>query len=96
VDALVFERRRDRLACASTCWQTRRTRVYYFYEAYRDEAATEAHRAAPHYAFGARRRGPLDGARGYALPDRLFRQQPTTDLQVYDAPIERLTVAWEG
>jgi autoinducer 2-degrading protein len=24
--------------------------VYYFYEAYRDEAALEAHRAAPHYA----------------------------------------------
>ena len=24
--------------------------VYYFYEVYRDEAALEAHRAAPHYA----------------------------------------------
>lgn len=24
--------------------------VYYFYEAYRDEAAIEAHRAMPHYA----------------------------------------------
>lgn len=36
--------------------------VYYFYEVYRDEAALEAHRAAPHYAIWRGAADTLDGA----------------------------------
>jgi (4S)-4-hydroxy-5-phosphonooxypentane-2,3-dione isomerase len=36
--------------------------VYYFYEVYRDEAALEAHRAAPHYAVWREAADTLDGA----------------------------------
>ena len=35
--------------------------VYYFYEAYRDEAALEAHRKAPHYAIWRAAADVLDG-----------------------------------
>ncbi|MGH7038988.1 MAG: putative quinol monooxygenase [Stellaceae bacterium] len=35
--------------------------VYYFYEVYRDEAALEAHRAAPHYAIWRAAADTLDG-----------------------------------
>ena len=35
--------------------------VYYFYEMYRDEAALEAHRAAPHYAVWRAAADALDG-----------------------------------
>ena len=36
--------------------------VYYFYEVYRDEAALEAHRAAPHYAVWRGAADTLDGS----------------------------------
>jgi (4S)-4-hydroxy-5-phosphonooxypentane-2,3-dione isomerase len=36
--------------------------VYYFYEVYRDQAALEAHRAAPHYAVWRAAADTLDGA----------------------------------
>jgi (4S)-4-hydroxy-5-phosphonooxypentane-2,3-dione isomerase len=36
--------------------------VYYFYEVYRDEAALEAHRAAPHFAVWQATADTLDGA----------------------------------
>ena len=36
--------------------------TYYFYEVYRDEAALEAHRAAPHYAVWRAAADTLDGA----------------------------------
>ena len=36
--------------------------VYYFYEVYRDEAALEAHRAAPHYQVWRAAADTLDGA----------------------------------
>jgi (4S)-4-hydroxy-5-phosphonooxypentane-2,3-dione isomerase len=36
--------------------------VYYFFEVYRDEAALEAHRAAPHYAVWRAAADTLDGA----------------------------------
>jgi autoinducer 2-degrading protein len=36
--------------------------VYYFYEVYRDEAALEAHRAAPHFAVWQAAADTLDGA----------------------------------
>jgi autoinducer 2-degrading protein len=35
--------------------------VYYFYEVYADEAALEAHRAAPHYAIWRAAADTLDG-----------------------------------
>ena len=35
--------------------------VYYFYEVYKDEAALEAHRAAPHYAVWRAAADTLDG-----------------------------------
>src|SRR3954447_17117432 len=35
--------------------------VYYFFEVYRDEAALEAHRAAPHYAIWRAAADTLDG-----------------------------------
>jgi len=35
--------------------------VYYFYEVYKDEAAIEAHRAAPHYAIWRAAADTLDG-----------------------------------
>ena len=35
--------------------------VYYFYEIYKDEAALEAHRAAPHYAIWRAAADTLDG-----------------------------------
>jgi autoinducer 2-degrading protein len=35
--------------------------VYYFYEVYRDEAALEAHRAAPHYEIWRAAADTLDG-----------------------------------
>ena len=35
--------------------------VYYFFECYRDEAALEAHRAAPHYAVWRAAADTLDG-----------------------------------
>ena len=36
--------------------------VYYFYEVYRDQAALEAHRAAPHFAVWRAAADTLDGA----------------------------------
>jgi autoinducer 2-degrading protein len=36
--------------------------VYYFFEVYRDQAALEAHRAAPHYAVWRAAADTLDGA----------------------------------
>ena len=35
--------------------------VYYFYEVYKDQAALEAHRAAPHYAIWRAAADTLDG-----------------------------------
>lgn len=36
--------------------------VYYFYEVYKDQAALEAHRAAPHYAVWRAAADTLDGS----------------------------------
>ena len=36
--------------------------IYYFFEVYRDEAALEAHRAAPHYAVWRAAADTLDGS----------------------------------
>src|SRR5271157_5128062 len=73
VDALGSER--DEPACMrfNVLQDAQDRNVYYFYEVYRDEAALEAHRAAPHYAAWSGRGHLGRRARGDALPDRLSR-----------------------
>src|SRR5437763_6646852 len=46
--------------------------VYYFYEVYRDEAALEAHRAAPHYAVWRAAADTLDGPPQATRCDTVF------------------------
>ncbi len=46
--------------------------VYYFYEVYRDEAALEAHRAAPHYAVWRAAADTLDGPAQATRVDTVF------------------------
>ena len=46
--------------------------VYYFYEVYRDEAALEAHRAAPHYAVWRAAADTLDGTPQAVRCDSVF------------------------
>src|SRR5205085_7659433 len=46
--------------------------VYYFYEVYRDEAAVEAHRAAPHCAVWRAAEDTLDGAPAAARCQPVF------------------------
>src|SRR5437762_13464327 len=55
--------------------------TYYFYEVYKDEAALEAHRAAPHYA---KRRAAADTLEGPSQPPRRKTALPSdaNDLQV--------------
>jgi len=61
VDALGSER--DEPACCrfNVLQDAQDENVYYFYEVYRDEAALEAHRAAPHYAVWRQAADTLDG-----------------------------------
>ena len=46
--------------------------VYYFFEVYRDEAALEAHRAAPHYAVWRAAADTLDGPPEATRCDTVF------------------------
>jgi (4S)-4-hydroxy-5-phosphonooxypentane-2,3-dione isomerase len=46
--------------------------VYYFFEVYRDEAALEAHRLAPHYAVWRAAADTLDGPAQATRCDRVF------------------------
>ena len=46
--------------------------VYYFFEVYRDEAALEAHRAAPHYAVWRAAADTLDGPPQATRCDTVF------------------------
>jgi autoinducer 2-degrading protein len=46
--------------------------VYYFFEVYRDEAALEAHRAAPHYAVWRAAAYTLDGPPQATRCDTVF------------------------
>jgi len=46
--------------------------TYYFYEVYRDEAALEAHRAAPHYAVWRAAADALDGPTEATRCDSVF------------------------
>ena len=50
VDALGSERDEPGCARFNVLQDEADDTVYYFYEVYKDEAALEAHRAAPHYA----------------------------------------------
>ncbi len=50
--------------------------VYYFYEVYRDAAALEAHRAAPHYAVWRAAADTLDGAPEATRTQTVFPAAP--------------------
>lgn len=50
--------------------------VYYFYEVYLDEAAVEAHRAAPHYAVWQAAADTLDGPIGRTECRSVFPADP--------------------
>ena len=51
--------------------------VYYFYEVYRDEAALDAHRAAPHYAVWRAAADTLDGTPELTRCQTVFPAAPT-------------------
>lgn len=62
VDALGSERDEPGCMRFNVLQDAQDQNVYYFYEVYRDEAALEAHRAAPHYAVWRAAVETLDGA----------------------------------
>ena len=62
VDALGSERDEPGCMRFNVLQDGQNPNVYYFYEVYRDEAALEAHRAAPHYAVWRAAADTLDGA----------------------------------
>jgi autoinducer 2-degrading protein len=62
VDALGSERDESGCMRFNVLQDARDQNVYYFYEVYRDEAALEAHRAAPNYAVWRAAADTLDGA----------------------------------
>jgi (4S)-4-hydroxy-5-phosphonooxypentane-2,3-dione isomerase len=62
VDALGSERDEPGCLRFNVLHDRQDPNVYYFYEVYRDEAAIEAHRAAPHYAVWRAAADTLDGA----------------------------------
>jgi autoinducer 2-degrading protein len=62
VDALGSERDEPGCMRFNVLQEAQDQNVYYFYEVYRDEAALEAHRAAPHYAVWRAAADTLDGA----------------------------------
>src|SRR5215475_6131882 len=61
VDALGSERDEPGCMRFNVLQDNEDPNVYYFYEVYRDEAALEAHRAAPHYAVWRAAADTLDG-----------------------------------
>lgn len=61
VDALGSERDEPDCARFNVLQDTEDDAVYYFYEVYKDEAAVDAHRAAPHYAVWKAAAHTLDG-----------------------------------
>jgi len=62
VDALGSERDEPGCLRFNVLQDAQDQNVYYFFEVYRDEAALEAHRAAPHYAVWRAAVDTLDGA----------------------------------
>ena len=71
VDALGSERDEPGCLRFNVLHDQQDPNVYYFFEVYRDEAAIEAHPAAPHYAVWRAAADTLDG------PPELTRVQPT-------------------
>src|SRR4029453_12542309 len=67
VDALGWERDEPGCLRFNVLQDEKDPNVYYFFEVYKDAAALEAHRAAPHYAVGgaagATRDGPTEPIR---------------------------------
>jgi autoinducer 2-degrading protein len=61
VDALGSERDEPGCMRFNVLQDGEDSNVYYFYEVYRDEAALEAHRNAPHYAVWRAAADTLDG-----------------------------------
>jgi quinol monooxygenase YgiN len=61
VDALGSEKDEPGCARFNVLQDQKDQNVYYFFEVYRDEAAIEAHRAAPHYAVWRAAADTLDG-----------------------------------
>ena len=61
VDALGSERDEAGCLCFNVLQDQSDLNTYYFMEVYRDEAALEAHRAAPHYAVWRAAADTLDG-----------------------------------
>jgi (4S)-4-hydroxy-5-phosphonooxypentane-2,3-dione isomerase len=61
VDAIGSERDEPGCLCFNVLQDREDPNVYYFCEVYRDEAALEAHRAAPHYAVWRAAADTLDG-----------------------------------
>jgi autoinducer 2-degrading protein len=62
VDALGSEQDEPGCARFNVLQDQQDPNTYYFYEVYKDEAALEAHRAAPHYAVWRAAADTLDGA----------------------------------
>jgi autoinducer 2-degrading protein len=61
VDALGSERDEPGCLRFNVLQDAQDENTYYFYEVYKDEAALEAHRAAPHYAVWRAAADTLDG-----------------------------------
>ena len=61
VDCIGSERDEPGCFCFNVLQDQEDANVYYFMEVYRDEAALEAHRAAPHYAVWRAAADTLDG-----------------------------------
>jgi quinol monooxygenase YgiN len=61
IDALGSERDEPGCLRFNVLQDQKDANVYYFYEIYKDEAALEAHRAAPHYAVWRAAADTLDG-----------------------------------
>ena len=61
IDALGSERDEAGCLCFNVLQDSQDPNTYYFMEVYRDEAALEAHRAAPHYAVWRAAADTLDG-----------------------------------
>ena len=72
VDAIGSERDEPGCLCFNVLQDQQDQNVYYFCEVYRDEAALEAHRAAPHYAVWRAAADTLDGTPQAVRCDSVF------------------------
>ncbi|NKB58764.1 MAG: antibiotic biosynthesis monooxygenase [Alphaproteobacteria bacterium] len=77
VDALGSERDEPGCVRFNVLQDAEDDNVYYFYEVYKDEAAVEAHRAAPHYAVWKAAADTLDGPTERIECQSVFPSAPT-------------------